>query len=257
MADRSFNKKQALEKEIKDVYAKVTFGTVSSPTATFATTAPIIMTHSLKGSYLNGRTVTLVVNAAAANPTSTLLLAVTGTASAIVLTVTPNNGTNNTGTPVTFTTANLVQYLTSGTVTAKTVTLTDTGSLIGQIVSATGGGSTPLAHSGEGDGLVATFSGGADNITNNSVAGIASFARNSAGDYTVTLQDAYIHLRNFKAVVKSSTAQDLRVQIVSDAVHVSSSKTLEFSCLTGTVPTDPVANSVLLIKFELKNSSAV
>ena len=41
---------------------------------------------------------------------------ITGTASAIVCTITPNDGTNNTGTPVTCTTANLVELINSGIV---------------------------------------------------------------------------------------------------------------------------------------------
>lgn len=34
MASRSFNRKQALEKEIKEIYAKITFGATGAPTLT-------------------------------------------------------------------------------------------------------------------------------------------------------------------------------------------------------------------------------
>ena len=128
-------------------------------TATLDLTTDVVLTSVLKGSNRNTKTLTLEVEAAAANPTDTILVSFTGTADAIVVTVTPNDGTNNGATPVDLTTEDLVELINDGTVTGKTVTLTDASSLR-TLQTATGGDTTDLADSGEGDGEVATFSGG-------------------------------------------------------------------------------------------------
>ncbi len=36
MANRTFNRRQALEKEVKDIYARITIGATGAPTLTFA-----------------------------------------------------------------------------------------------------------------------------------------------------------------------------------------------------------------------------
>lgn len=128
-------------------------------TASLATTAAITFTDRAKGTARNTNTITLQVAAAAANPTNTILAVWSGTAAAMVLTITPNDGTNNGGTPVNLTTAELVQLFNEGLVTGKTVTITD-ASFFMRRQSASGGDATNLADGGEGDGLVATFSGG-------------------------------------------------------------------------------------------------
>lgn len=132
-------------------------------TGSLATTTPIVFTDRARGSARNTNTITLQVAAAAANPTNTILAVWTGTSSAMVLTVTPNNGTNNGGTPVNLQTQELVQLVNEGLVTGKTVTVTD-ASFFMRKQSASGGDSTNLADGGEGDGLVATFSSGVDGL---------------------------------------------------------------------------------------------
>lgn len=131
----------------------------TAATATWATTAPITLTSVATGTARNNNTVTLQVLAAAANPTNTVLAAFTGTAAAIVVTITPNDGTNNSATPVNMTTAQLVELINTGAVVGKSVTVTDASSRRA-LQTATGGGATNLADGGQGDGLVATFSGG-------------------------------------------------------------------------------------------------
>jgi hypothetical protein len=65
---------------------------------------------------------------------------------------------------VTCTTANMVELINTGAVTGKTFTVTDSSNFrIRQ--TATGGGATPLADGGEGDGVAATFAGGFAPIT--------------------------------------------------------------------------------------------
>lgn len=166
-------------------------------TASIATTTPIVLTKTKPGSAYNTKTFRIVVNAAAANPTNTILFAFTGTAAAIVCTVTPNDGTNNSATPVTVTTANLVQLITSGVITGKSPTITDASSLR-TLQTATGGGAATLAHSGEGDGLTGTFSGGtgtaaltasslASAIVNSATAAVNTIVTASASSGVVTV----------------------------------------------------------------------
>lgn len=88
-----------------------------------------------------------------------------------------------------------------------------------------------------------------------SAVGITSIVRNSAGDYTVTLDDKYSSLKFFECIHLSGTAQDLAYQIKAE--DVIGAKTIEFLCLTGTSATDPASGKVLLIKFELKNTSVI
>lgn len=115
------------------------------------------------GEARNGDTVTLEVEAPAANPTDTILADFTGTADAIIVTITPNDGTNNGATPVDLTTAELVELINTGAVVGKTVAVTDLSSLRA-LQTAAGGDATDLADAGEGDGEVATFANGADAI---------------------------------------------------------------------------------------------
>lgn len=127
--------------------------------ATLDLTGDIELTSVKKGAARNGSTFTLQVEAAAANPTDSILVVFTGTESAITVTVTPNDGTNNGSVSVDLTTEELVNVINTGTTSGKTITITDS-SLLRQLQTATGGDSTPLANSGEGDGVSGTFSGG-------------------------------------------------------------------------------------------------
>lgn len=128
-------------------------------TATLNLTADIVLTSIEQGVGRNGDTFTLQVLAAAANPTNTVLAAFSGTAAAIVLTITPNDGTNNSATPVTCTTANIVELINTGAVTGKSFTVSGSTSFR-TLQTATGGGATAVADAGEGDGVAATFASG-------------------------------------------------------------------------------------------------
>jgi hypothetical protein len=83
---------------------------------------------------------------------------------------------------------------------------------------------------------------------------ITSITRNSAGDYTLALTDAYNGLLGFKALTINSTgiSASPNVGIKSNAV---TTKSLEFVCSTGGVATDPASGDILLIEIVLKNSS--
>lgn len=141
--------------------AAKTFDSLAAATAVLNITSDITLTSVASGAARNDQTFKTVVNAAAANPTDTVLVAFTGSAAAIIATITPNDGTNNTATPVDLTTAELVELINSGVVVGKTVTLTDASSLRA-LQTATGGGAAALAAGGEGDDVTATFSGGVD-----------------------------------------------------------------------------------------------
>jgi hypothetical protein len=121
-------------------------------------TADITLTSVAKGRTRNTNTFKTVVNAAAANPTNTILAAFTGTTAAIVVTITPNDGTNNGSTAVNLTTAELAELINNGTVVGKTVTITDASSFRA-LQTATGGDTTNLANGGEGHNVTATFDG--------------------------------------------------------------------------------------------------
>ncbi len=85
--------------------------------------------------------------------------------------------------------------------------------------------------------------------------GVASIARNSAGNYTITLQDKYSSLKFFRVSFKASSAQDMNVQIIAE--DVAAAKTVNFVCLTGASATDPASGQTMLIKLELKNTSVI
>jgi hypothetical protein len=150
---------------VDDAPAAKTFTSLTAAVGTLDITNDIVLTSVAKGTARNDTTFTLQVVAAAANPTNTVLIAFTGTPAAIICTVTPNDGTNNTATPVTVTSANLVQLITSGVITGKVPTITDLSSLR-TLQTAAGGGAADLADTGEGDGKIATFAGGLDTTLN-------------------------------------------------------------------------------------------
>ncbi len=113
------------------------------------------------GAAQNARTFTLRILAAAANPTNTVLAAFTGTAAAIVCTITPNDGTNNTVTPVDITEGQLVELINTGLISGKSITLTDASALRNdQTAVIDGSGLTVLSNGGAIDDAVGTFAGG-------------------------------------------------------------------------------------------------
>ena len=128
--------------------------------ATLDLNADITLTSVAKGRTRNTNTFKTVVNAAAANPTNTILAAFTGTTTAITASITPNDGTNNGSAEVNLTTAELVELINNGSVSDKAVTITDASSFRA-LQTATGGDGTNLetGESGEGNNVIAAFSG--------------------------------------------------------------------------------------------------
>lgn len=85
--------------------------------------------------------------------------------------------------------------------------------------------------------------------------GVASIARNGAGDYSITLSDKYSSLKFLEVIHLSTSAQDMTFQLHSETV--ASTKIIRFLCLTGATPTDPASGKSLLVKMELKNTSVL
>jgi hypothetical protein len=83
---------------------------------------------------------------------------------------------------------------------------------------------------------------------------ITAIARNSAGDYTVTLADAWNALlgMTIRTINATGVSAAPSVNIKSNAV---TTKSLGFVCASGATPTDPASGDILLLEFLLKNSS--
>lgn len=96
---------------------------------------------------------------------------------------------------------------------------------------------------------------GAPTLVAGSSYGASSITRNSAGDYSLIMQDSYSSLKFVEGIFLSSTAQDIRLQLKSEAINASNS--INFFTLTGASATDPSSGQVLLLKVEAKNTSAV
>lgn len=256
MASRLFSSKQAYEREVKDIYVRATGGAQTAATATLDLTVDVVLTSVATGDARNTTTFTTQVAAAAANPTNTILAVFTGTAAAITVTITPNDGTNNGAVPVNFTTANLTELINTGAVAGKSITVTDASSLRA-LQTATGGGPQNMVDGGQGDGVVATFSGGA--VSDMSIAtyagiGVTSIARTSAGIYVVTLdEDVWASIKYAKITTLDATARDLQYQITVDLS--TTAKTFTFNALTGTAPTEIGPTTSILMKLEVKSST--
>ncbi len=135
-------------------------------------TADIVLTSVAAGTARNTTTFTTQVLAAAALPTDEIHVVFSGTAAAIVCTITPNDGTNNVAganAPVVMRTESLREIITTGAAAVfagsgdGTLVLTDASSLR-ILQTATGGSGTNMTDAGEGDGVVATFAAGADDV---------------------------------------------------------------------------------------------
>lgn len=84
--------------------------------------------------------------------------------------------------------------------------------------------------------------------------GIASIVRDSAGTYTITLEDRYNRLLGASVTqIVTGGAEDLSFQL--DSEDVDGTKEIVLVCHTAGTETDPSDGSRLLIELLLKNSS--
>lgn len=101
---------------------------------------------------------------------------------------------------------------------------------------------------------VAIGASGAPTLSAAASLGVASIVRNSAGLYTLTLQDKYMRLISVQISQQAAVAEDLQFQVAAE--DVDGAKTVQFRCVAGAVETDPSSGSTLRIHLNLKNSSA-
>lgn len=99
---------------------------------------------------------------------------------------------------------------------------------------------------------IAIGASGAPTITK--ALGITSITRNSAGLYTMVLNDKYNRLMSVQISQLVSSAQDIVFQLVSETVSAST-KNIVFRAQAAAVATDPASGSRLLIQINVKNSS--
>ncbi len=92
--------------------------------------------------------------------------------------------------------------------------------------------------------------------------GIASVTRNSAGQYKLTLQDAYVLLLDAHVTILDTNSSDPssvgclgRVKSQDVANVTAPTVTMQMFASDDGAAADPASGAVLLIKLELKNSS--
>lgn len=251
MANRNYSDMQALPKEVKTLFGKATYTAGVAATAVLDLTNDITLTKVALAA--DTGTFKIVVNAAAANPTNKVLVTFTGTAAAIVCTVTPNDGTNNSATPVPLTTAEFREMITTGLVSGKSLTLTDTGSLRA-LQTATGGGAADLADTGEGDNVTATFASGvtASFALANGSLGISSVTQTANSTYRITLQDKYSSLLGVNVISLFATEVAHTFQLKAEAV---ASGTLDIILQSSDVNLTNL--EVIFFTIFVKNSSVI
>lgn len=84
--------------------------------------------------------------------------------------------------------------------------------------------------------------------------GCASVTRDSAGVYSLVLDDKYNRLVCFDVSLEAASAEDLVFQVLSEDVS-GSTKTIQFVCKAAAVATDPSDGSSLRVSVGLSNSS--
>jgi|TARA_R100000234_G_scaffold108759_1_gene80325 hypothetical protein len=105
-------------------------------------------------------------------------------------------------------------------------------------------------------------SSGAPTLVTADSAGVKSIARNSTGNYTLTLgtvggdDDVYSKFLFFNGIfiVDGDTEQDLIYQVDAETISAGGS-TIEFETITGANPTDPASGAVMKLHVIVKNSS--
>lgn len=94
---------------------------------------------------------------------------------------------------------------------------------------------------------------GAPTLVSNQNKGIASIVRNSAGNYTINMQDPYVRLMMFDRMNLSASASAApETRVIADN---SPSNNIVIQMSSGGVATDPASGEVILMHLILKNSS--
>lgn len=98
---------------------------------------------------------------------------------------------------------------------------------------------------------------GAPTLNQSASKGVASVVRDSAGQYTITLQDKYNSLLHMNVLQDSGTSAPAAPFVVLEAESVSSNKQLTIQCraVDNSTATDPASGESMLVKITLSNSS--
>lgn len=99
---------------------------------------------------------------------------------------------------------------------------------------------------------------GAPTLVTANSKGIKSVVRNSAGNYTITLQDTYFKFLgvDLTPVVPTGTPAAPVQFMVSQAVTSQTAPTIVLQYLNGTTATDPASGESVFLTIALGNSSA-
>lgn len=98
---------------------------------------------------------------------------------------------------------------------------------------------------------------GAPTISTTDAKGIASIARNSAGKYTILLQDSYAALMSASAIVLNATASAApMVQLISEQVSNSTTPQVVVQFLDPAgAAADPDSGATIMVHLMLRNAS--
>lgn len=96
---------------------------------------------------------------------------------------------------------------------------------------------------------------GAPTLSTTDAKGVTSITRNSAGRYTLLLQDNYPALMCAHAIILDSTASTSPIiQLISEAVVSATTPTVVLQCLDAAgVAADPASGSTLMVSLVLRN----
>lgn len=99
---------------------------------------------------------------------------------------------------------------------------------------------------------------GAPTLVANGSKGVKSIVRNSAGNYTVTLQDSYFKFLDLDVTTLNATGIPAApaVGLITVGVNSVAAPTINYVMSTGGVATDPANGDTLYGKVSVTNSSA-
>lgn len=105
-------------------------------------------------------------------------------------------------------------------------------------------------------GKVAIGASGAPTLDAANSKGIASIVRNSAGKYTITLQDPYVQFMSFVPTIQLASGSPGVVQQVVRSVDTTVAQTVVVEFLDATLTAADIANgATLFFKVVLKDTS--
>jgi hypothetical protein len=98
---------------------------------------------------------------------------------------------------------------------------------------------------------------GAPTLVSGQNRGVSSIVRNSAGRYTITLQDSYARLLMLsRTPMRSSPSASPETTIIADNSATLAAPTIVIQCSAAGVATDPANGETMMIQMDLKNSSS-